>query len=215
MKVAVVSAVFGRYDEPVFVEQSVPCEYVLVSDGDVLVPAGWRHEMVDYAGMNPRLAAKFAKCRPWDYADADFYVWLDASVEPRADLVESMLDCLGDQDLGFYPHPDRTSIVSELSATLVHGKYWGQPIEKQVYTYLWEGHPHDWGLWAAGLFVMRNTMAVRQFGQCWLDEILRWSLQDQLSLPVVLRDCGLRPVPLHGNLLGNPLFKVRKHRDGS
>jgi len=215
VRVAVVSAVFGRYDEPVFVEQTVPCEYVLVTDGECLVPSGWRHEMVDCAGMDARLVAKFPKCRPWDYVDADFYVWLDGSIEPRCDLVESMLDCLGDGDVGFYTHPERAGIRKEAWFSTKVGKYRDQPVEEQAASYVAAGHPDEWGLWAAGLFIVRDTPVVREFGQRWLDEVLKWSLQDQLSLPVVLRECGLWPRPLQGGLVSNPLFRIRRHRDGT
>jgi hypothetical protein len=215
VRVAVVSSVFGRYDEPVFVEQTVACEYVLITDGDVLVPSGWSHRAVDPGQFAPRFAAKRAKCEPWKFTDADVFVWLDGSIEPRADLVESMLDCLMDQEIAFYPHPHRTSILSEARASLPLKKYAGQDVIGQAQHYVSEGHPDDWGLWAAGLFAVRDTKRTRMFGRRWLEEIERWTLQDQISLPPVLRDVGLWPAPLHGSQLGNPLFKIRRHSDGS
>ena len=213
MKVAVVSAVFGRYDEPVFVEQTVPCEYVLVTDGQCLVPKGWDVQVVNPGKLEPRLAAKFAKCAPWRFVDADVYVWLDGSIVPEAHLVESFLDCLVDQDVAFYSHPHRNSISSEVQKTTELNKYPGQPTREQVEHYLASGHPDEWGLWAAGIYVWRDTLAVRQMGERWLAEICRWSLQDQLSLPVVLREVGLWPAPLPGSLLSNGLFKIRQHAD--
>jgi len=123
-----------------------------------------------------------------------------------------MLDCLGDADCGFYTHPDRTTISSEAEASIKIHKYEDQDVRGQVQEYLAQGHPDDWGLWAGGLFIVRDTPAVRRMGERWLEEIVRWSHQDQLSLPFVLREQGLRPVPLHGHLTGNPLFKIRRHR---
>jgi len=210
--VAVVSSVFGGYDEPVFVEQSVECSYVMVTDGDCLVPAGWEHRQVRNDGFPTRLLAKFPKCRPWTVAEAEFYVWLDGSIQPSVDLVDSMLDCLGDADCGFYTHPDRTTISSEAEASIKIKKYEDQDVQGQVEEYLAQGHPDDWGLWAAGLFIVRDTPAIRRMGERWLEEIVKWSHQDQLSLPFVLREQGLRPVPLHGGLRGNPLFRIRQHR---
>jgi hypothetical protein len=215
MKVAVVSAVFGRYDEPVFVEQTVPCEYVLVTDGDCLVPEGWDQRITNPGEMDPRLAAKSPKCCPWEFADADVFVWLDGSIEPRADLVESMLESLGDDDIAFYTHPHRSSIISEARASRPLRKYSGQDVMAQAVHYLSEGHPDAWGLWAAGLFVLRDTDRTRLLGRRWIEEIQRWTLQDQISLPVVLREVGLWPASLHGSQLGNPLFRIRRHTDGS
>ena len=212
MSVAVVSSVFGGYDEPVFMEQSVECSYVMVTDGGCRVPAGWDHRLVE-GDLHPRLMGKFAKCRPWTVAEADFYVWVDGSIQPDCDLVESMLDCLTDADCGFYVHPDRSTISAEAELSVKLAKYRGQDVQGQVADYLSRGHPDDWGLWAAGLFIVRDTPAVRRMGERWLEEIVKWSYQDQLSLPFVLREQGLRPVPLHGRFAGNPLFKIRRHAD--
>lgn len=213
MKVAVVSAVFGRYDEPVFVEQTVPCDYLLVTDGQCLVPAGWQHENINPGKLDPRLAAKFPKCTPWRFIDADLWVWMDGSMVPEPHLVETFLDCLADQDVAFYIHPERDTISSEAQKSAELRKYPGLPVREQVQHYINGGHPDGWGLWAAGIYIWRNTLAVRQMGEYWLREICRWTVQDQLSLPVALRQVDLRPTPLPGTLLRNGLFKIRHHTD--
>ena len=213
MRVAVVSAVFGGYDEPVYVEQSVDCHHVMVTDGMVNVPRQFEHVRVDRGSIDPRSVGKFPKCCPWEFADADLFVWLDGSIMPDRRLVERMIADLGDGDVTFHPHPDRTSIVAEAEASVPLSKYDGQDVMGQARAYVDAGHPDGWGLWAAGLFVMRDSVRVRQFGQLWLDEINRWTVQDQLSLPVVLRRCGLDVRSLSGGLRGNPLFKIRRHSD--
>lgn len=215
MKIAVVSAVFGGYDIPVFVEQTVNCQYVMVSDGVCLIPDGWNFHLVQ-SHLHPRLSGKFPKCRPWDFVDSDFYVWIDGSVLPQPNLVAQMLADLGDGDIAFHPHPDRTTITSEAKKSAQLKKYpeW-MNVVGQARSYVDAGHPDDFGLWAAGLFVMRNSMAVRQMGQMWLDEILRWGHQDQLPLPVVLRRCGLDIRSLTGGLRDNGLFVLRQHADHS
>ena len=215
MRVAVVSSVFGRYDEPIFVEQTVDCDYVLVTDGDGLVPAGWNVQVANPGKLHPRLAAKFAKCAPWRFVDADVWVWMDGSILPEAHCVEAFLDCLVDQDVAFYRHPLRASLTSEAQKSWEMHKYVDAPVREQVQSYLDGGHPDEWGLWAAGIFVFRNTLTVRQMGEFWLREICRWTVQDQLSLPLALRTHGLMPAPLPGSLLSNGLFKIRPHADRS
>jgi hypothetical protein len=215
VRVAVVSAVFGGYDEPVWVQQTVDCHYVMVTDGMVNVPRQFEHVRVDRGSFDPRLAGKFPKCRPWEYTDADLFVWLDGSIIPDAGLVERMIADLGDGDVAFHPHPDRTSIVSEARASLRLPKYESHDVMSQAQAYVDAGHPDDWGLWAAGLFIWRDLMRVRQLGQLWLDEICRWTVQDQLPLPVVLRRCEIDVRSLSGGLRGNRLFKIRKHADRS
>lgn len=210
-RVAVVSSVYGGHDVPVFVEQSVDCRYVMVTDGSVDVPDGWEHVVVDRSEMHPRLAAKFAKCMPWEFVDADVWVWLDGSIVPTADMVEKFLDALGDGQVAQFPHPDRVSLRAEALVSMKLAKYQGLDLLGQVRHYVEGEHPDDWGLWATGLMVWRDCEAVRDMGWRWFKEILAWSIQDQLSQPVVLRQCGLRPVALPGRLRSNPLFRIRDH----
>lgn len=212
MSVAVVSAIFGGYDEPCFVEQTVDCRYVMVTDDLVSSAPGWEHVQVR-SHLHPRLVGKFPKCRPWEFVDADLIVWLDGSIFPQSGLVERMIADLGDGDVAFHPHPDRQSIVAEARASIPLPKYEGHDVMAQAEAYVAAGHPHDWGLWASTLFVVRNSLKVRQFGQLWLDECVRWTVQDQLPLPVLLRQCGLDVRPLSGGLRGNPLFGIRRHSD--
>ena len=40
--------------------------------------------------------------------------------------------------------------------------------------------------------VRRHTPAVIEFSHRWWDEVARWSVQDQLSLPYVLRTSDIR-----------------------
>ena len=215
MRVAVVSAVFGGYDEPVWVQQTVDCHHVIVTDGQVNVPRQFEHVNVKSV-LHPRLSAKFPKCRPWEFTDADLFVWLDGSIMPQPGLVERMIADLGDGDVAFHPHPDRRTITSEAQKSAELHKYpeW-MDVRGQAQAYVESGHPDGFGLWAAGLFIWRDSMRVRQLGQLWLDEILRWSHQDQLPLPVVLRRCEVDVRPLSGGLRGNPLFKIRQHADRS
>lgn len=213
MRVAVVSAVFGGYDEPVFTPQTIPCSYTLVSDDSVLVPRDADHQWFQVGGLHPRLVGKFVKCRPWEYADADVFVWLDGSIQPEPGLVEQMIEDLGDGDIAFHPHPDRTSVIAEAQASIPMPKYEGHDVMAQAQAYVDAGHPDDWGLWASTLFVLRDSASVRQFGGLWLDEICRWTVQDQLPLPVVLRQSGLDVRPLSGGLRGNRLFGIRRHSD--
>jgi hypothetical protein len=199
----------------VFVEQTVTCEYVLVTDGDILIPEGWRVHPVAPSHRPPRFEAKRAKCEPWRYADADIYIWLDGSILPQPGLVQNMLECLGDQEVAFHPHPQRTTLTAEVLASEPLPKYAGQEVAEQAEHYIRSGHPDNWGLWAAGLFAMRDTDRTRTLGRRWLEEIERWTLQDQISLPPVLREMDLRPATLAGGLLGNLLFTIRQHSDGT
>jgi hypothetical protein len=74
------------------------------------------------------------------------------------------------------------------------GKYDDQPILEQVDHYRAEGHPEHGGLYACGTIAWdTDSELARDLGAAWLAECERWSIQDQLSLPVVCRRLGLVP----------------------
>jgi hypothetical protein len=175
MVTAVYSAVYGEFDA--IRRQPVP----------VRMFTERMHPLPEIA--DPRLAAKWWKVRP-DLAcpDADVTIWLDGSMDVRVpDLAERCLDALGDADAIFVRHPERDDIYEEARASIGFAKYAGQPLESQVEAYRGVGHPEHWGLAHAGMLVRRNNERMRAFDEAWWTEITRWSLQDQLSLPPLLR----------------------------
>jgi hypothetical protein len=214
MKIAVVSSVYGGYDQPTpGVPQDVECEYVLVTDQPYDCPP-WRVVVEPRPQLHPRLAAKVAKCRPDLYADADVYVWVDASIHINAvDFVSWVLAHLEQGEIAQIPHPDRRRIVDEADVSSHMAKYAGLPVKEQAAHYTARGYPDGWGLWATGLIGYRRSPAVRVFGDAWLREQTRWTYQDQLSQAPVLHALGMKPAELPGPLLGHSKFTIRAHRD--
>jgi hypothetical protein len=113
---------------------------------------------------------------------------VDASMEILvSDYGARCLEALGDDDASFTRHPTRGCIYDEGLFSYFLPKYEDQPILSQTSYYASTGHPHHWGLIAAGAMVRRHTPAVIKLGEDWWDECVEWSYQDQLSLPVLLR----------------------------
>jgi hypothetical protein len=217
MRIAVVSSVYGGYDEPAMpVAQDVPCEFVLVTDRPYDRPP-WRTVVEPRPQLHPRLAAKLAKCRPDLYADADVYVWVDASVVIRSPgFAWWATTHVGQHSpIAQVPHPWRSSVVDEAEASVALPKYAGLAVREQAAHYVAAGYPDGWGLWATGLIAYRNDPAVWDFGDAWLREQVAWTYQDQISEPPLLHALGLKPVDLPGPLTGHPLFGIRRHQDGT
>jgi hypothetical protein len=131
---------------------------------------------------------------PWRYTDAPCSIWLDASVRitsphMAAGIIEHA------NPLAFFPHPGRDCIYREAIMSLGMDKYTDEPITEQVEHYREQGHPEHWGLFEINGFGRRHTLEVKDFCELWWGEIERWSFQDQLSLPYVLRASGLHWEP--------------------
>jgi hypothetical protein len=139
-----------------------------------------------------RLDAKWWKLNPEAaLPDEKVTIWVDASVTIlRDDFAALCLAELGDDDALFMRHPWRDDIYEEATASLVpglHPKYGGQFIPEQMQHYRDAGHPEHWGLVQTTVLVRRNNRRTRELNDRWWAEIVHWSIQDQLSLPYVLR----------------------------
>lgn len=212
MRIAVVSSLYGGYDTPaVHAPQDLAAEWVLVTDR-IYNAQGWREVVEPRPSVHPRLAAKVAKCRPDFYADADIYIWIDASFQISSrDFLSWCVTSLGGNLMAQIPHPERRSIKDEADVSAMMAKYQGLPVHAQVESYIKNGYNDGWGLWATGLRVQRDDPLMWSIGDHWLREQMRWTYQDQLSQPYVLWSNGLRPVDLDGALWGNPRFSIRGH----
>lgn len=208
MKITVMRSVYGGYDNPVAIPpQTLEFEEIVVTD--VSDP---RHH------MHSRLAAKHAKCCPWDYTDADMIVWLDGSFEVlRPDWIEFMRDQSEGHLISQYTHPVRDDILIEADVSSTMLKYAGQSVHAQANHYLSLGHPRHWGMWSTGIATYRlyDRELLKAFGNHWLAEQVRWTYQDQISQPHVLRVHDLRPHAIDGDLYNTSYLRMYGHASES
>lgn len=197
MKIAVISSIFGGYDPPAaHAPQTLKAEYVLVADQDYDCPP-WRVVVEPRPQLHPRLGAKFAKCRPDAYADADVYVWCDANVRVAdRGFLDWCLRGLGDGEIGIPRHPDAPRISDDMAEAMTQPRYSSLPMRQQVAHYAADGFDEGFGNWWTGLVVRRGAAVRPAFGDAWLSEMIRWTYHDQISLPYTLWKHGLRPVDL-------------------
>jgi hypothetical protein len=209
MKIAVIRSVYGGYDHPIPVppQRGLAFEEYLVHDLNYPRPH-----------MHPRLAAKHAKCLPWQYTDADMIVWMDGSFDIRSQEYLSFL--VSDTEghlISQHKHPWRDDVLDEAEASAVVLKYQDQPVHAQAGHYLAQGHPRHWGMWSTGLAVYRIGSAedrarLDAFGKDWLAEQVKWTYQDQISQPYILRLHGLLPHEINDDIYASPYLWMHGHR---
>jgi hypothetical protein len=159
----------------------------------VYAPHNWSSPNGDPAIVVPMLNHKYWKCHPEalesdpDEPIIEASIWLDGSVEPHPGFEEKAIAALGDDDWSCVPHPVRNCIYPEAdySATLTW-RYDGPSILAQANHYR-SFHPSGYGLIATGVNIRRHSPEVIELSHLWWEEILTWSHQDQISLPVLLR----------------------------
>ncbi len=211
MKVALITAVYGDYD-PV---RSLPLDHgfdaaICVTDGKSEVGEGW-DVVVDPRPESDRLAAKRPKMMPWLFTDCDAAVWLDASFEVTSGELRSWVDAhFVHDDFVVWQHPEgRFDIRDEVEACWHFPKYQQFPLREQLQAYVDEGMPKHWGLFACGMIGWVFTDTTMRFGERWYEENVRWSVQDQVSLPFLLWDSGMRFGLWQANEYENPYVRLR------
>jgi hypothetical protein len=149
------------------------------------------------------MSAKWYKAMPDEaMPDVRWSIWIDANARVDSVSFAASAVSFAQQGLALFRHPQRDCIYQEARASRLtaRDKYEGQPLEAQVAHYRDLGHPKHGGLFAGGTIVRDSSRPeIREVGKRWLDECVRWSYQDQLSLPVVLRRVGVTPsvFPFH------------------
>lgn len=210
---AIITAVFGDYDEPkVQPEIADVDEWILVTDNPAIDAPGWNVKVCNFADFHPRLTAKIPKFMPWLFTDQERSIWIDGSaqiVEPQG-FVEWAYST--GRDVAMHAHPQRNNIWDESKAS-TGPKYDFQPIAEQVdyYSLLDPDIPN---LWATGCIAWTHSPLTREFGSAWFNECFLWSTQDQLSLPWLAKQLGVKIGTLPGDLWKGRL-RFAAHNHGS
>ena len=156
--------------------------------------------------MHPRLAAKVAKCKPFEFTWCDHAVWVDGSARLKHNGVAQwvLAHLTLSQSVAQFVHPERDDFYAEMEVSDGMRKYAETPVRAQAEEYRRQGFGAHFGLWATGIMGRRiETGQWLGFGDAWLREQVRWSYQDQVSEPYVLWSRGLKPAELPGSLWNN------------
>jgi hypothetical protein len=234
--VCVYTAIFGDYDElkPI-PEQDVACDCVCFTDNPLVRnPGKWRiiHAPV-LLDQHPRIRARFFKIlhdrvfKEARLADPtsllqrffrgrtryDRTIWIDGSIQIKSSaFAREFTDYIGPSGWSMFIHPNRNCIYTEAEVSKTMAKYFDQPIDEQIEAYRTEGYPVENGLVATGLIARSTSADLTAINEGWWNENIRWSYQDQLSLPLVLWRLGRRYDPVQKNLWTNEWFDWIPHR---
>ena len=210
MTKTLITAVYGSYD-PV---RALPDDHgfddaICVTDGECEVGQGWR-VIIDRRDEPARLASKRPKMMPWLYADTESAVWIDGSFQvnpPFAKWAQGHLDL---SDFVVWQHPEgRIDIRQEVDVCWFFPKYKDFPMREQLQSYIDDGMPEHWGLFACGTVGWNFTEETRALGEAWYAEQVKYSIQDQVSLPYLLWKTGMKFSLWQANEYNNPYVTLR------
>lgn len=147
-----------------------------------------------------RRTARHYKALPHHYLpEHDVSIWVDGNVRLRVHPL-ALAARYPDSDLVTFKHWDRSCLYAEaMFCDKVH-KDNHATLAAQIARYAAAGMPTHWGLAATRVVIRRNTPAMRALNEAWWTEIERGSLRDQVSLPFVCWQQGVRWAVLPGVL---------------
>lgn len=212
-KIALITAIFGELDDlkPV-PEQSVPVDKFCFTNNPN-IPAGefrgWNVIHPDYPryDLKNRIKAKFFRTMSHTVKELlpyDIVIWLDGSIDIiHPEFVQYMTQYVERFGLVCFKHSVRDCIYEEARISKEGPKYVGEPIDEQIAQYRSEKYPERYGLIETGCFAKMINPATNHIMEHWWLENIKYSYQDQISLPYVLWKNYYNPLVLHKNIHDN------------
>jgi hypothetical protein len=118
---------------------------------------------------------------------------MDASFGLLTGGVEWMRERLGDKDIVVFKHPHRNTVGEEMRFTNSKDPYLLERYANDLFDNWKSNDP----LYAGGIFMYRNIPKIQDMLKEWWYYQTRFSLNDQLSFPTVLRQCSLNVINEH------------------
>jgi hypothetical protein len=169
--------------------------------------------------MHPRLKGKITKMLEWISAPGyDYYIWVDSKFTLNNGIIKTLINQLGDAEIGLFNHSHRCSIQTELEFVNIlieqgnhylNSRYFGEHMDKQVADYLSDKTFVDDKLFAAGCFIYSSKLVVNteyNLLKEWFFHNNIYSVQDQLSLPYLLHKFKTKYITFDFDLLNTELI---------
>lgn len=163
----------------VFTDQDLDNEYAsLIVKANVCAP-------------NPRYAAKVFKVLSHRFlSNCDTSIWIDANIDISGDI-SHIIEKFEQQrcPLSVFEHDKRNHLIEEAEACSRLAKDCSTVIQKQVEQYR-SIDTESLGLYQGRIIIRKPCSVIVSFEELWWNEIAKYSIRDQISLPVAIYSSG-------------------------
>lgn len=197
----VYTAILGPYDtlkDPLVIEDGV--KYICFTDQNLQSDV-WEIHKIDTNYVELALMVRKLKLLPHLlFKEYKTSIWVDASLQISSSLRKFMEQYQFDSDILLFPHPQRLCIYDEAAVCALICKAGKDILLQQISSYYAAGYPIDNGLFCGGFIVRNhNKKSVIDVMNLWYDYVKKFSLRDQISLPIALweKDVPIDLCPLN------------------
>lgn len=212
--IVVYTAIFGSYDklhDPEIVEENV--DYICFTDNKDLFSTVWFIIYVEQINVDPRMTAKYFKIMPHIFFPNHVCsIWIDGSIKITGCLTVFAANLKNDFLMSCIKHPQRNCAYKEALWCMINGKDSLFTITRQIISYFQNGFPLNFGLLCGGVLIRRhNSEHVTSLMNFWYENILNYSVRDQISLSYAIWFKKMHICILDIDLYNNEFFVVKKH----
>lgn len=171
------TCITGNYDSLIPIKKQAGWRYIAFTDNTKLQSDIWELRNIP---REPKIFRK-VKLMPHEFLpEHHFSIWTDGNIE----LLWNLDTLIADKTFCTMRHPDRNNIFDEAQACIRLKKDNEQIIRQQINHYLKSGY-RGRGLIGSGVIIRKNTSENKNFNIAWWEEVLKWSVRDQLSFNFV------------------------------
>lgn len=188
MPIVIYTAITGNYDrlkDPLFVDDNL--HYVCFTNNPNIKSKVWNVEFIENANMDNVHLARHIKINPHlFFPEYELSVWVDGKYQIKDDLREYVLQYQKQSNILCFPHPQRSCICDELAECILWTNGNKRNMIMQVGSYLKRGYPVNNGLFETGCMLrFHNEEHVKILMSGWENDVMKYSIRDQLSFPYV------------------------------
>jgi hypothetical protein len=180
MKKIVYTVLLGDYElnEPKY--KNNRWKYICFTDQNIK-SENW--EIIKVSGG--RKKSREIKIKSHKFMEYDICLYIDAKFTIKIDL-DNFVNKNLKNDLCLMKHNKRRCLYDEGNFCIKIGKDKKETISKQLEYYKKDGMPENFGLYAPGVMLKKNTKQINKFMELWYEQVEKFSYRDIISFSYVL-----------------------------
>lgn len=221
-RIAVYTVMFGGYDrihEPVVIPDNVDF-YIITDIKELHSQSVWKRfddsKFKHYTdNLDIQIKNRWYKTHPHRlFSDYQYSLYVDSSIKIITDVTEH-INNINQTGICFHRHPQRDCVYDELDVVRCFGRDSMENLSHTKRMYDAKNFPKHYGLLETAIIARKhNEKSIITMMEDWWGYIERYSRRDQLSLPVVLREHGIKVNDICGlgnNIKENYAFRLETH----